>query len=275
MVNVGVGGECEGGRGRGKCGGENERERGGVRGGEIGGRERGEGGEGEGEDPEGEGEGEWGRGEGEVEWGREEGEGNGGEGGRRGGGWRRRGGGVGGRGERGREESEEEGWNGEGEREEERGEREQNNNPSSQILVWLEMSHRPQNSCLSKNQRKKEMWWSEAGMNATLFVLSSLLCYTFLLNLTILFYSHTTHSCFCFEQYLHIGLQWSLRGHLRVNFWAGPRESLEETGLLCLVHDNMNHYIHELSDTYQSCLLPKILRSALLESMHDDYNGGS
>ena len=91
---------------------------------------------------------------------REEGEGEGGGG---------RGGGVGGRGERGREESEEEGWNGEGEREEERGEREQNNNHSSQILVWLEMSHRLQNSCLSKNQRKKEMWWSEAGMNATLF----------------------------------------------------------------------------------------------------------
>ena len=54
------------------------------------------------------------------------------------------------------------------------------------------------------------------------------------------FATPTSHTLlFLFEHYLHISLQLSLRSHLRVTFWAGtgPRGSLEETGLLCLVHD--------------------------------------
>ena len=93
-------------------------------------------------------------------------------------------------------------------------------------------------------------------------LLSSLPCYV--INFAAfphypLLLQHHTLSRFCFENYLPISLLCSLRSFLRIIVWAGtgPRGSLEETGLLYLVHDNRNHYNYELSDMYQSCLLPK------------------
>ncbi len=82
-----------------------------------------------------------------------------------------------------------------------------------------------------------------------------LVCFVLLFSLPLIFFCFpslsampTSHTLLCFECYLHISLQWSLRSHLGVTFWAGtgPRRSLEETGLLCLVHDKTftNHYMN-------------------------------